>query len=54
MVVLAVLGGLSLFEATQPHKGLLYLGLAMAGLLIAMTWEGPQVRPLYPRSVEEV
>jgi hypothetical protein len=36
---LGVLGLLSLLEAGQPHRGLIYVGLAVGALVIAMLWE---------------
>jgi len=42
--VLAVLGAGALIAAWQPQSGFLYAGLAIAGLLIIMLWEGPQIR----------
>ncbi len=45
LLILIALGGISLLTASQPHQGLLYLGLAIGALVIAMLWEGPQPLP---------
>ena len=47
--MLALLGMGGLLMALQPHRGLIYLGLAVGALVIAMLWEGrtePSSRPV--------
>jgi hypothetical protein len=44
LLVLGVLGGGGLLLAWQPHHGLLYLGLAVGLLVIAMLWEGREAK----------
>lgn len=38
--MLGVLGVGGLVMALQPHRGLIYLGLAVGALVITMLWEG--------------
>lgn len=37
--MLGLLGAACLLLALQPHRGLLYLGLAVGALMIVMLWE---------------
>ena len=40
--MLAVLGGITLLAAGQPHRGILPFGFLLAGLALAMLWEHPE------------
>jgi hypothetical protein len=42
MLLLAIL---TVLLAYEPQRGVIYLGLAVATLVIAMLWEAPEPRP---------
>lgn len=53
LLVLAVLAVATLLTAELRHGGLVYFGLAIGGLVIAMLWEGPRTQPAQQHWIPE-